>query len=221
MGKRLRFGGGQEWREIIGVVGNTKHWGLEKEVNPEMYLPGFYRGITLLVRTAGEPLSLTSALRAQVRELDRELPLDTVQTLESVMAHSVASPRFYTLLLGLFAAVALLLAAAGIYGVMAYSVEQRTHEIGIRMALGAQTSDVLKLVVGQGLLLALVGVVIGVGAAFALTRLMTKLLFEVTATDPLTFVFIALLLTAVAWLACYIPARRATKVDPMVALRYE
>jgi putative ABC transport system permease protein len=177
--------------------------------------------MTLIVRTAGDPANMTAAIRSQVLSLDKEQPISNIKTLDKFVATSIAQQQFSMLLLGVFAAVALMLAAIGIYGVLSYAVTQRTHEIGIRMALGAGRRDVLRLVVGQGMLLTLIGVATGLVAAFALTRLMSTLLFGVSATDPLTFSLIALLLVAIALLACWIPARRATKVDPMIALRYE
>ncbi len=229
VGKRLQTGDpypNAPWETIVGVVGNVKYTGLEAEETPTMYAPyttpdwvSWSRSMYLVVRTTGEPLGLSSALRQQVRALDQDLPVVKLKTMEQVIHESVTGPRFRASLLGLFAAVALLLAAIGIYGVISYAVTERTHEIGIRMALGAHIGDVLRLVIGQGMKLALSGVAIGLVASFALTRLMKTLLFEVSATDPLTFAVIAVLLTGVALLACWIPARRATKVDPMIALR--
>jgi putative ABC transport system permease protein len=175
----------------------------------------------MVVRTAGEPAAMTNAVRQAFRTFDRESPISNVQTLQRVWVDSTARQRFGTWLLGLFAALALCLAGIGIYSVMNYAVAQRTHEIGVRMALGAQRRDVMKFVVTQGMKPALLGIVIGMAASFGLTRLMRSLLFGVSATDPLTFAVIALLLALVAILACWLPARRATKVDPMVALRYE
>jgi putative ABC transport system permease protein len=210
--------------EIIGVVGDSKHMNLDAEVKPMSYWPHpelTYSGMTLALRTQGEPTAIANAARNVISALDPEQPVADVRTMESLIGTSVAGARFNTLLLTIFAIVALLLASLGIYGVMAYSVAQRTHEIGVRMALGAGGTDVLRLVVRKGMTLALSGVAIGVAASFALTRLMQTLLFNVSATDPLTFAGIPLLLAFVALLACLIPARRAAKVDPMVALRYE
>src|SRR5262245_21032170 len=210
--------------EIIGVVGDSKHMGLDAEVKPMSYWPHpeqAYPGMTIVIRTRGDAAAITPAARNVIRALDPDQPIADVRTMESLIGTSVARARFSALLLTIFAVVALLLASVGIYGVMAYSVAQRTHEIGLRMALGARRRDVLKLVVRRGMNLALCGVAIGVAASFALTRLMETLLFNVSATDPLTFAAIPLLLIFVAALACLIPARRASKVDPMVALRYE
>src|SRR5262245_4031383 len=210
--------------EIIGVVGDSKHMNLDAEVKPMSYWPHpelVYSGMTFVIRTRGDAAAVTSAARNIIRALDPEQPVADARTMESLIGTSVARARFNTLLLTIFALVALLLAGVGIYGVMAYSVAQRTHEIGVRMALGARAGDVLSLVVRRGMMLATCGVAIGVVASFALTRLMTTLLFNVSATDPLTFVGIPLLLAFVAMMACLIPARRAAKVDPMVALRYE
>ncbi len=210
--------------EIIGIVGDSKHMNLDAEVKPMSYWPHpelVYSGMTFVIRTQGEPTAVANAARNVIRTLDPEQPVADVRTMESLIGTSVARARFNTLLLTIFAVVALLLAGVGIYGVMAYSVAQRTHEIGVRMALGARAGDVLKLVVRRGMTLALAGVALGVIASFALTRLMETLLFNVSATDPLTFAGVPLLLVLVALLACLIPARRAAKVDPMIALRYE
>jgi len=177
--------------------------------------------MTLVIRTTVEPQSLVAAAQEAVRSLDRNLPVSNVVTMEQVIADTLWQPRFNLQLIGIFAALAMTLAAIGLYGVMSYSVAQRTREVGLRMALGAGRRDVLKLVLGRGMKLALAGVALGLLASAALTRLMEKLLFEVSATDFSTFVVIAVLLTLVALLACYIPARRATKVDPMIALRRE
>jgi len=210
--------------EIIGIVGDNKQMSLDGEVRPMSYWPHpelTYSAMTLVIRTQGDAAIIAPSARQVIQSLDSEQAVSDVRTMESLLASSVARTRFNTLLLTIFAVVALILAAVGIYGVMSYTVAQRTHEIGIRMALGAQARDVLGLMVKQGLVLALVGVGIGLAAAFALTRLMSNLLYEVKATDPVTFTVIALALIGVALLACYIPARRAMKVDPMVALRYE
>jgi predicted permease len=211
--------------EIVGVVADERQDTLQAEPHPGMYLPYAQSPtglpLILLVRSAGEAGMIASAVRQQVRELDAQLPVYDVKTMDQVLDKVMARPRFMTFLLALFGALAILLAAVGIYGVVSYSVAQNTRDIGIRLALGAQGGDVLKLVLRQGLILTVCGVVIGAAGAFGLTRLMTSLLFGVTATDPLTFTGVSLLLLMVALLACYLPARRATKVDPMVALRHE
>jgi putative ABC transport system permease protein len=218
-----RRGNQQTDPTIIGVVADVKRYGLEAEARPEIYYPIFQiadvGNIGLVVRAAGDPLKLAHAARRQVREIDANLPVTDVMSMEQRLAESVEPRRFQTLLFGLFAALALVIATVGIYGVISYAVSQRTHEIGIRMALGAQASDVLRMVIWRGMSLALIGVAMGVAAALALTRVMKNLLFNVSATDPATFALIALLLTGVALLACWIPARRATKVDPLLALR--
>jgi putative ABC transport system permease protein len=227
IGKRLGFeddAAKQYWWEIVGVVGNVKHERLDAEAKPEVFFP--YQQspsnfMTLVVRTSSDPSNMIATVREQVLAIDRDQPVFDIKTMEQRLAKSVAQSRFLMLLLGVFSALALTLAAVGIYGVMAYVVTQRTHEIGIRIALGAQPRDVLKMVVGQGMMLTLIGVGIGLVAAFALTRLMASLLYGVTATDPWTFTAVAVVLSLVALLASFIPARRATKVDPMVALRYE
>ena len=222
LGQRLLFSPTDIPREIVGVVGDVSHRGLELQKRSTMYLPTRATGWkNLVIRTTADPLSLASDVRREIRALDPELALADVKPLEQLVYESVTEPRYRTALLGLFAAIALLLAAIGLYGVLSYAISQRTREIGIRIALGARGADVLRLVVGNGIKLALTGVLLGLGAALGLTRLMKTLLFGVSATDPLTFIVIALLLALVALMACWIPARRATKVDPMIALRCE
>ncbi len=229
LGKRINLGGtrpdGQPiWFEIVGVVADVRSLELNSEPTPEIYtsyLQDPFAGMSYVVRSQVEPESLIPAMREAVRQIDKAQPVAEVRELEQIVSEAASQPRFNTLLLSIFASVALLLVAAGIYGVMSYSVTQRTHEIGVRMALGAQTRDVIKLIVGQGIRLTLVGLAFGLVCAFALTRVMATLLYGVKPTDPSTFASGALLLTVVALLACYLPARRATKVDPLVALRYE
>jgi putative ABC transport system permease protein len=179
------------------------------------------KGMTMALRTSGDPESLTSAVRESVRALDKDQPITNVLTMEPVISRSVWQQRFYTILFGVFAALALVLAAVGIYGVMSYAVTQRTHEIGIRMALGTRAIDVLRMVVKNGMTLITIGVAIGLVGAFALTRLLATMLFGITPTDSLTFVAVSAILVLVALMACFVPAPRATKVDPLVALRYE
>jgi putative ABC transport system permease protein len=211
--------------EIVGVVGDVKHDGLDAEPEAEYYLPyqqSTLPFMTLVVRGMNDkPTALAANARAAVAQLDKDLPLTDVKPMSDWLAASVAPRRFNMLLLGGFALLALCLATVGIYGVMAYAVAQRTHEIGIRIALGAQARDVLRLVVGQGMLLTLIGLGVGLAGAFALTRVLATLLFNVKPTDPLVFAGVTLLLALVALVACYIPARRATRVDPMIALRQE
>ncbi|MGB9180681.1 MAG: ABC transporter permease [Pyrinomonadaceae bacterium] len=219
--------------EIVGVVSHVKNYGLDSPgpvqaeryyclaQTPARFVPFISTGMTLIVRAGGDPTNLIGAIRHEVQEEDKNQPVYGVKTMEQVISESIASQKLSMTLLGLFAVVALVLAVVGIYGVMSYMVAQRTHEIGIRMALGARVADVFKLVVGHGMTLVLVGVGIGLVGAFALTRVMATLLFGVSATDPWTFAGVSLALAAIAFVACLIPARKATKVDPMIALRYE
>jgi putative ABC transport system permease protein len=225
----LQLSSQTNWFTIVGVVEDTKNMGVDKPAGTELYqldrqvvplLRVIFRQ-SYVVRTAGDPSLAAAAVRAAVREVDPALPVFDMQPMSDTVADALARPRFLALLLGAFSAIALALAAVGIYGVMAYSVSQRTQEIGVRMALGARSSDVLKMVLSQGAKLAGLGISLGLLGAFALTRVMSTLLFEVSVTDPVTFAVVVPLLAVVALLACYIPARRATKVDPMIALRGE
>jgi putative ABC transport system permease protein len=227
IGKRLAWtsaNGNPSWAEIVGLVGAVKHIALDGVVRGQLYIPHNQRpssAMYLAIRTSVNPTSVVGAVKSAIQRVDKDQPVYNIKTMEEYLASSVANRQFTMLLFGIFGALALVLAAVGLYGVMSYSVTQRTHEIGIRMALGANRSDVMRLVVGQGMLLALAGVGIGLGAAFALTRLMSSLLFGVSATDMMTFAVISVILTGVALAASFVPARRAMKVDPMVALRYE
>jgi putative ABC transport system permease protein len=228
LGKRISYGSNADnqptWVEIVGIVGDVRHVGLDTEATPEAYVPytqAPYRYMSVMIRTATDPAGLVAAVRSQVQAIDPQQPVYDFKTMEEVIGDSLAKRRMNMLLIAIFAGVALVLAAVGIYGVMSYSVTERTREIGIRVALGARMSDVLRLVVRQGMTLALIGIAAGLVAALLLTRLIESLLYKVSATDLLTYAVITLLLAAVALVACYIPARRATKVDPMIALRYE
>jgi putative ABC transport system permease protein len=226
MGKRITM---KDWGppltgEIVGIVADVKANGLERETRPMIYwnhpqFPQIFNN--LMIRTEGDSLQAIAAIKQQIWAVDKEQTISSIRTMDAVLANSVAQRQFYMLLLTIFAGVALLLAAVGIYGVMSYTVSQRTHELGIRRALGAQQGDVLKIVVGQAMLLTATGISLGLLAAYGLTHTMSSLLYGVSATDTLTFAIVASLLTGVALLACLVPARRATKVDPMVALRYE
>ena len=228
VGKRVRMESSPEeqnpWYTVIGVVSDVKQRGLDAGRTMQMYFP-FTQfdsfALNLLVRTASDPTSVASAVQKEIRAMDKDQAAFDIAPMNQVLSNSISLKTFAMILLAVFALLALILSAVGIYGVISYSVAQRTHEIGIRMALGAEQGDVLKMVVKRGVLLALIGILIGVTAALVITRLMTSFLFEVSPTDPVTFVTIGILLTAVAILASYFPARRASKVDPMIALRYE
>ncbi len=231
LGKRINIGfHGETWSEVVGVVGDVKQRELGAPAAPALYQPfqqvphtrrWMIGEMSFVIRAAVEPQSLIAGLRSELQAVDREIPLHNVALMQEVVAKNIADPRFYTLLLGAFSALALILAAAGIYSVISYSVTQRTHEIGVRMALGAQAGAILRLVVRQGMALTLAGLAIGLAGAFALTRVLSDFIYQVSVTDPATFALHSVLLAAVALLACYIPARRATKVDPLIALRTE
>jgi putative ABC transport system permease protein len=224
IGKQIKFPQDGTLGTVIGVVGDAKHYSIGEEQRPQLYgaysqSPGIFA--TLVIRTTVEPLSLSEQVRQAVWKVDPDQPMWKIRTVDFLVTRSVADRKFLMTLMGIFAGLALVLTLIGLYGVISYLVNQRTQEIGIRMALGAQGRDIAQMVLKQGMLLVGVGVVIGLIAAWLVTRLMTKLLYQVSATDPVTFASIAVLLIAVALLACYLPARRATKVDPLVALRYE
>jgi putative ABC transport system permease protein len=211
--------------EIVGIVRDFKYESLQTEAEPEIYTPikegPGWKTTALVVRTRIQPENLTTDVQRAIRQVERNALIERVETMKDLLSDATARPRFILLLLSAFALVALLLTGVGVYGVLAYTVAQNTHEIGIRMALGADKGEVLKLVLGQGMKLALLGTIIGLGGAFALTRLLKTLLFGVSPTDPLTLALIAVLLMLVALLACWIPARRAAKVDPIITLRCE
>jgi putative ABC transport system permease protein len=226
VGKRItqRFRGEAITSEIIGIVGDVRHTGLDSSPRPEMFMPHLqtpYGSMTYVVRTASDPATLVAAVKNEVWAVSKDQPFSSVSTIEQLVSRTLAERRFNLLLLGSFALIALVLASVGIYGLMSFSTSQRTHEIGIRMALGASHREVLRLVFREGVALTAMGLAIGWLAAFALTRILSSMLFGVSAMDPLTFIAVSTILATVALIACYIPARRATKVDPMVALRYE
>jgi putative ABC transport system permease protein len=228
LGKRLKLGGtdeGNPWFTIVGVVGNVRGFALDAKVRPQVYRPTEQdtdNTMTFVVRSETMPAaSLQQTIRGEMKSIDPSLPLANFRTMESLVANAVARPRFSTALLGLFALTALLLTAVGLYGVVAYATSQRTREIGIRMALGASGRSILALIIRQGMVPVLIGLAIGLASALALTRLLASQLYEVKATDPLTFLGVVAVLLLVALTACLVPARRAAKVDPMVALRTE
>jgi putative ABC transport system permease protein len=229
VGKRFMFGhplatNPPKWHTIVGVVGDTRLYGLANPARFEVYVPlrqNAESGMALVVKSGADPRALTSAIRESVQSIDKDQPIRAISTMKELLSNSVATRRMTLVLLGLFSGLALILGAIGIYGVISYSVAQRTHEIGIRMALGAPRRDVFRLVVGQGLKLAGIGIAIGIVGAFGLARLMSSLLYGISAGDLATYAGVSFLLALVAVLACYVPARRAMRVDPTVALRYE
>jgi predicted permease len=227
LGRRIRPGSSDPWCTIVGIVEDVKNAGLDKPAGTELYLPlrqtqaSGYRTMYAVLKSQGDPRGLVSSVRREIGELDPNLPLSQIRLMDEVLSLAQSRPRFLTLLLTLFSGVALAIATVGIYGVISYSVERRSKEFGLRIALGAQPWDVLGLVMKQGAGLALAGVAAGLIAAFALTRLISSLLFGVKPTDPLTFASVTLVLATIALLASYVPARRATRVDPIKTLRYE
>jgi len=229
IGKRLKIGpvdSPNQWLTVVGLVNNVRQTGLYEQKH-EIYVPYaqerrvFMAPRDLVVSTKGDPASVISAVRQAVWSVDKDQPVSNVRTMDQVVSASISKERFQSLLLGLFAALALLLACVGLYGVISYAVVQRTHEIGVRMALGAKPVDVLRLVIRQGMGLTIIGLIVGVAAGSVVTRVLADMLYGVSTRDPLTFVGAPLLLLVVAFLACYIPARRATRIDPLIALRYE
>jgi putative ABC transport system permease protein len=228
IGKRVKPGvsltNETPWREIVGVVRNVKHRSQKHDYDPELYVPHAQLpmwGMALVVRTEGDPKAVARALQAEATSIDKDIPVYRLKTMDQYLGTAMAKPRFNALLLGMFGVLALLLTAIGLYGVIAYSVAQRTQEIGIRVALGAQSTDVMKMVVRQGMVLTLAGLAVGIASAFYLTRLLSAMLYGISATDKGTFVSTALILLGVALAASFIPARRAARVDPIIALRDE
>jgi putative ABC transport system permease protein len=225
IGKTIQMSWGEMLHaEVVGVVGDVKHGGLDTMPRSKLYWhhPQFvYSGMTLVVHTKADPIGLTSELKARIGELDRELPISNIRTMDQIVSESLRQPRFTTLLLSIFAVVALMLVAIGLFGLISYSTAQRTREIGVRVALGASRNGVFRMIVGRGLVLALAGVTVGLFGAVILTRFLESLLFDISTTDPATFAFIVPILLAIAGIASYVPARRAMNVDPMEALRYE
>jgi putative ABC transport system permease protein len=224
LGKQIKFVEDDSVGTVVGVVGDAKQYWIEEEQRPQVYVPFSQNPAifaTMVMRTSVEPLSLAEQVRQAVWQVDADQPMWKIRTVEFLVERSVADRKFLMALMGIFAALALVLTIIGLYGVITYLVNQRTQEIGIRMALGAQMGHIMRMVLRQGMVLVLIGVAFGLAASWLLTRLITKLLFQVSATDPLTFGGISALLVLVALVACYLPARRATKVDPLVALRYE
>ncbi|HEU4934284.1 MAG TPA: FtsX-like permease family protein, partial [Pyrinomonadaceae bacterium] len=224
IGKRLMldYNRGKYAYEVVGVTGGIRYYGLKAEPRPEVFIPhaqNAYLPMNLVVRTASDPNRLVESIKAQVREVDPTQAVSNSRTMETLVSRSVATDRFSMWLLGLLASLALALATTGLFSLLSYLVSQRTHEIGVRMALGARRHDIFRLVLGQGALLLAAGLAIGLGVSFICARLFSSLLFEISPTDPLTFMITPALLSVAAMLACYIPARRATKVDPLVALR--
>jgi len=228
VGSRITLGrddaGEWVWREVVGIAEDTKHFGLDQGERPAMYLP-FHQAprafMNLVLRTTGDPMQLARSVQAEVWEIDADLAVTSVASMNDVISGTVAVPRLLMSVLAAFAGAAMILAAIGIYGVMSYGVAQRIPEIGVRMALGAKSTDVLRLVVGRGMALMFAGIVLGLAASLVLSRFLESLLFEVGAHDPLTFVLVPIVLTVVALVACYVPALRASRVDPIVALQYE
>lgn len=228
IGKRLQiYPNPPRWREVVGVAGDVKLLGLNADVNPAIYVPppqnpyaGAMRNSFLAVRSSGDPNTVTAAIRGEMKSVDSGVPVAQVRLIEDIVADSVAPQRLNMWLLVAFAGLAALLAAVGIYGVMAYSVTERTHEIGLRMALGADSTDMLRMVMLDGAKVTAAGVIAGLSAAFALTRVMSTMLYKVSSVDPSTFAGISALIVFVSLLASYVPARKASRVDPMVALRY-